>query len=1137
MEKEYTYSAFISYSSKDEKVAKALWKKLEHYRLPSVLQKQYEDIPEKMHIFLDQGDIVPGDTVENALSRELADSKKLIVICSHNSAKSPYVELEVKNFLSLGHSPNDIIPYIIEGEVNRDSPNNCYVPSLFGKTDKETINGVSVLRDGKWKAFVGVLANLLDVKFDEIYRREKVRRNRINAALSGLGLLFACFIGLAVWYVMPHTRYYRDYITKWGIPVGIYQLDKKQVKRESEHYQITTRYGRPIKLVHANNRGEPENQLHFLNHFNRPKIATYKYENGFMPFVSMKNWKLTSVYYTINSGDFIDGDKEYSILLEYNENTEEEDSVIVDFYYGKGTRERKSLSNNFLSGSCFFYSDVRKLIVDDDIFIQQFDLYPPDLYFIKDVSSIFQFRIKYNNIGYEKEVDFYNYTGNEACDKNKIKGYINNYDSKGRIIKQELLLKAASSLIPTIINYEYDKNGYINKLEYIEKEQVIQENKERNDFAINKQLLNNTDRNFAYYDYQISNNKQVISFFDKENNYSDCCYINDYKIETINIDEFTVESNTWNTKLQQEYPDIPIYQKTITHFLDNTIEYQQYLVVNGKDILESLYSEKSVDENTTEIYSEEYDHEKGETLIQHSITEINNINGMRIEKNTVYDSLTSDLGNLNYSMCYDSHERLISETINKPYGLIEAILEYKGENRSISFYKDGTPYLMPYLNYSQSYFGYDNNNQLITSEFKDENNKFVTSYLGFSKCELKYNLHGLKLKQSFYDPFDNPILSSFFGYSQFIAEDSYNHNYLISLKYIDENGKIIKPDTESFSHMISEVVGRNRKDTYYTLNDINHIDFFENDELVKASYYGYDEEDNLNILYKDNKGRYIGGDTFNNIGTLIKRKIVEYGDDYQKVTDYWPDNISTIDSIMINYDNGECIFEKNYKSGKLKWRSFYNSDKQRIRREEYDEFDGSLINELDYEYSDENYYKINSKSYKNQKLIKHGYYYEKNINNNRLEFRNGKEGYSGVLYYFDDENIERKIIKKVSKEHNTGVYYLSGAFVNIFNVFPKTQAEKNGLKINDIIVKFNDFDYFSSGTEYDLEVELNKGQTIKKEMIIYRPSEEKFYKIQFEPGTNGFQYGPMFAADSITESEEKIRKIETAYNNWMKQNH
>ena len=239
MEKEYTYSAFISYSSKDEKIAKSLWKKLERYRLPAVLQKQYEDIPEKMHIFLDQGDIVPGDTVENALSRELADSKKLIVICSPNSAVSPYVELEVKNFLSLGHSTNDIISYIIDGEVDKNSPNNCYVPSLFGASDKDTLNGVSVIRDGKWKAFVGVLANLLDVKFDEIYKREKVRKNRIITLLSILSAITISCFGLFVWYVTPHTKQYNDYITKWGIPIG---FGKAKKQYGFSYYEIGEKY-------------------------------------------------------------------------------------------------------------------------------------------------------------------------------------------------------------------------------------------------------------------------------------------------------------------------------------------------------------------------------------------------------------------------------------------------------------------------------------------------------------------------------------------------------------------------------------------------------------------------------------------------------------------------------------------------------------------------------------------------------------------------------------------------------------------------------------------------------------------------------------------------------------------------------
>lgn len=193
MEKKYTYSAFISYSSKNKRIAKALWRKLEHYRYPVVLQKQHENVPKKLHVFLDRGDISPGGTVEKALSRELVDSKKLIVICSPASAISSYVEFEVKSFFEIGHTADDVIPYIIAGEVNKNSPRNCYVPSLFGKEDKDTVNGVSVIRDGKFKAFVGILASLGDLKFDTIYKREKIRK-RNNIIIKAILFLFIFFI-------------------------------------------------------------------------------------------------------------------------------------------------------------------------------------------------------------------------------------------------------------------------------------------------------------------------------------------------------------------------------------------------------------------------------------------------------------------------------------------------------------------------------------------------------------------------------------------------------------------------------------------------------------------------------------------------------------------------------------------------------------------------------------------------------------------------------------------------------------------------------------------------------------------------------------------------------------------------------
>lgn len=47
-EENYKYYAFISYSRKDEGLARWLQRKLESYRLPTVLQRQNKTLPKKL---------------------------------------------------------------------------------------------------------------------------------------------------------------------------------------------------------------------------------------------------------------------------------------------------------------------------------------------------------------------------------------------------------------------------------------------------------------------------------------------------------------------------------------------------------------------------------------------------------------------------------------------------------------------------------------------------------------------------------------------------------------------------------------------------------------------------------------------------------------------------------------------------------------------------------------------------------------------------------------------------------------------------------------------------------------------------------------------------------------------------------
>jgi TIR domain len=170
----YQYYAFISYSRKDEYWAKWLHKKLERYKLPSIIRKEYEgQVPDKIRpVFLDKTDIGLGSLKTN-LTKELADSRYLIVICSPDAAQSEWVNTEVEHFISMGRE-DMIVPFIVAGSpVPEGAAVQCYPLSL-----SKLILGASVAELGKEKAFIKTVSRLLGLRFDELWNRTERERKR-----------------------------------------------------------------------------------------------------------------------------------------------------------------------------------------------------------------------------------------------------------------------------------------------------------------------------------------------------------------------------------------------------------------------------------------------------------------------------------------------------------------------------------------------------------------------------------------------------------------------------------------------------------------------------------------------------------------------------------------------------------------------------------------------------------------------------------------------------------------------------------------------------------------------------------------------------------------------------------------------
>lgn len=200
MEQHKEYYAFISYNREDEKWAKWLAKKLEHYHLPSSLNGK--ELPKNLRpIFRDVDELSAGNLPEQIYSA-LSNSKNLIVICSPRSAQSEWVNKEIEDFLEIkqGDAQN-IFPFIVEGEpFSKDSSKECYPKALLNLSKREERYGGNVNETGgKNVAMVKTVAGMLGVSHDSLWRRyeREQRKKKIRMAATAV-IAFLCLFGGAI---------------------------------------------------------------------------------------------------------------------------------------------------------------------------------------------------------------------------------------------------------------------------------------------------------------------------------------------------------------------------------------------------------------------------------------------------------------------------------------------------------------------------------------------------------------------------------------------------------------------------------------------------------------------------------------------------------------------------------------------------------------------------------------------------------------------------------------------------------------------------------------------------------------------------------------------------------------------------
>ena len=249
----FDYFAFISYSHEDKETAQKLQKRLERYHMPAKLLQAHPELPKKLSpIFRDESDISGKGTLIETLHDNLRRSQYLILICSPSSAKSVYVNDEVKYFIEELHREDKIIPLIVGGiPRSKDSEIECFPPAILSLDREREPLGIDLKTFGRDGAFLRVIAAMLRLNFTYFKNRDDEERKRRLKIFASVAAMLAVIIGGLVWYSVEtfNLMQSNDFMTQYNF--GVIYYKKRDYIRAAEWFEKAA----------ANNYFDAQNQL------------------------------------------------------------------------------------------------------------------------------------------------------------------------------------------------------------------------------------------------------------------------------------------------------------------------------------------------------------------------------------------------------------------------------------------------------------------------------------------------------------------------------------------------------------------------------------------------------------------------------------------------------------------------------------------------------------------------------------------------------------------------------------------------------------------------------------------------------------------------------------------------------------
>ncbi|MEQ1930425.1 MAG: toll/interleukin-1 receptor domain-containing protein [Parvularculaceae bacterium] len=223
MTEPYRYKAFISYAHADKKTAAWLFRRIETFRTPRALigaGGEWGQIGERLTpVFRDREELSTTHALGEKLIEALKSSEFLIVLCSPNSARSRWVNEEIKAFRA-AHGPERVLAIISEGDPGAsvgEGLEGCFPPALLapavegGKPEEPIAADLRGDGDGDRLAFLKLAAGLLGVGLDDLVHREARRRQKFLAGITALASTLAfVFAGIALFAIEQRNEAQRQ---------------------------------------------------------------------------------------------------------------------------------------------------------------------------------------------------------------------------------------------------------------------------------------------------------------------------------------------------------------------------------------------------------------------------------------------------------------------------------------------------------------------------------------------------------------------------------------------------------------------------------------------------------------------------------------------------------------------------------------------------------------------------------------------------------------------------------------------------------------------------------------------------------------------------------------------------------------